>query len=129
MKANVPKSFTPLDIPLPEILPKALGYDGDARFIAIYWTPAGDEAVVTDGKVSFDGNWQAFLTCIDHPAVALPLAQAGVERWALGSSDNEATHWLVLDLEERKACAAPADDAHNFLASQWPPAPSIQAED
>jgi len=35
-----------LRIPVPPMLEEALGYDGSARWVAFYWTPAGDEAVL-----------------------------------------------------------------------------------
>jgi hypothetical protein len=34
---------------LPRNWERALGYDGDARCVAFYWTPAGDDAMYDDG--------------------------------------------------------------------------------
>jgi len=42
-------------------LPDRLGYDEGARYIAIWWTPLGGEVMVSDGFVSFDGSWRAFM--------------------------------------------------------------------
>jgi hypothetical protein len=54
-------AFTPLKVPVPPMLAKAMGYKGDARFVSFQWTPYGDEADYSDGRISATGNWQAFL--------------------------------------------------------------------
>lgn len=35
--------FARLALPVPPLFGAALGYSGDARYVAFYWTPAGDE--------------------------------------------------------------------------------------
>ncbi len=57
------------------MLAKAIGYSGDARYVAFNWTPFGDEAEYFDGRRSATGNWQAFLAYIQHPAVS-PLLES-----------------------------------------------------
>lgn len=53
---------------LPRNWELAFGYDGEARFVAFYWTPIGDEARYDDGRISGDGNWQMFLLVRhEHP--------------------------------------------------------------
>ena len=49
--------LTPLKAPIPPQLKEALGYEGDARFVAFYWSPDGDEAMYDDGQTSGDGDW------------------------------------------------------------------------
>jgi len=63
-------SLTALPIPVPPQLETALGYEGDARFVAFYWEPAGDEAMYDDGRISGTGCWTGYLAYVDHPAVA-----------------------------------------------------------
>jgi hypothetical protein len=130
-----------------------MGYQGEARYVAFYWQPAGDEAMYNDGRMAGDGDWWAWLGYVDHPTVAPHLMRpcqtcsgrgtadtlynnpcldcdgAGRHLLNLGSSDFEADHWLILDREEREVYAAAVPAAVQFLAAQWPPQPDISAED
>ncbi|MGA9774250.1 MAG: hypothetical protein WBV94_34800 [Blastocatellia bacterium] len=81
----------------PPMLCEAVGYSGSARYVGFYWTPCGDEIIYTDGRVSADGHWHAWLLFIRHKAIAPHL-----QGYNLGSSDEEATHWLLVD---RETCA------------------------
>jgi hypothetical protein len=114
-------TLTPLNVPVPPMLAKAIGYTGDARFVSFQWTPYGDEADYSDGRGSGTGNWQAFLAFIHHPAVS-PL----LEGYDLGSSDSEAKHALILDQEELALFVAPVKEAEKFLSDQWPKEPPIR---
>lgn len=137
--------LTSLQVPVPPQLEQALGYDGDARYVAFYWEPAGDEVRYDDGQVGGDGEWWAWLDFTGHPAVAphllLPCPRrhgAGTTNQLenepcdfcdgtgrlplnLGNSDEEADHWLILDRQEGKLYTAPAAVARRFLQQQWPP--------
>jgi hypothetical protein len=53
--------ITPLNVPVPPMLAKAMGYNGEAWFVSFHWTSYGDEADYSDGRLSATGNWQAFL--------------------------------------------------------------------
>lgn len=112
-----------LHVPVPPQLEAAVGYRGDARYFAIFWQPVGDEAIVTDGRVSQDGCWWGYQAFVDHPVVMLALAGL---RYDLGSSDSEATHWLVIDRETRTASLTPCAEAEQFLADQHPALPPIE---
>ncbi len=112
---NIFEGLTPLLAPVPPMLEKAIGYDGEARFVSFYWTPGGDEADYDDGRRSGTGNWQGYLAYIHHPVVYPLLAQ-----YDLGNSDNEGLHSLILDRDERKLYVAARKDANTFLAQQWP---------
>jgi hypothetical protein len=103
------------------MLAKAIGYTGDARYVAFNWTPYGDEAEYCDGRRSATGNWQAFLAYVQHPAVSPPL-----EGYDLGSSDSEATHCLILDREKSELLIGPVQEARVFLTEQWPPEPPLR---
>ena len=128
MKDSTQIPGSAVNIPVPNSLFTAMDYDGDAQYIAIYWTPAGDDAMVTDGLSSFTSNWQAYLAYLDHPTVRSGLARANIDRWAFGSSESEATHWLVLDREEHKAYVVPSAEADRFLWQQHNLAPTIPIE-
>jgi hypothetical protein len=107
-------TLIPLDAPVPPMLEAAIGYDGDARWVAFYWQPAGDEACWDDGRASLCGaNWPAYLAYTRHPAVWPHLAL-----YDFGSSDEPARHWLVLDRRERRLYAAPRKVAGASLRQQ-----------
>jgi hypothetical protein len=98
---------------LPRNWERAFGYDGEARYVAFYWTPAGDEAMYDDGQVSGDGNWRLFLTLRhQHPELD--------QRYNVGDSDVEADHWLLLDRETRDLGILPKAKAQARLRQQWP---------
>ena len=68
----------------------ALGYEGDARYVAVYWEACGDEAAWCDGRSWFVGaDWPAYVRLIDRN---FPLGHPA--RWLLGASDAPATMWL-----------------------------------
>ncbi len=79
-----------LSITVPPQLEAAVDFHGDARYFGLYWTPRGDEALVTDGRSTHDGCWWGYQAFVDHPVVMLALADF---RYDLGSSESEATHW------------------------------------
>src|ERR671914_2251110 len=104
--AQAVSDLTPLKVPVPPMLAKAMGYRGEARFVSLQWTPYGDEADYSDGRGSGTGNWQAFLAFIHHPAVSPQL-----KGYDLGSSDSEAKHTLILDQKELALFVAPVREA------------------
>jgi len=133
MSSLLPGTF--LNIPVPPQLEAAVEYHGEARFFAIFWQPAGDEAMVSDGRVTHDGCWWGYQAYVDHPLIALALAGC---RYDLGSSEETATHWLVtpalattrkcgasVDRETRTASITPVQEAEQFLGAQHPPLPQI----
>jgi hypothetical protein len=113
--------LTPLQAPVPPMLAKAIGYKGEARFVSFQWTPYGDEADYSDGRMSATGNWHAFLTYIHHPAVSPHLRE-----YDLGSSDSDAKHALILDREKHEVFIAPVEEAEICLSEQWPNQPAIR---
>src|SRR5687767_3860183 len=115
------QGFTPLEIPVPPMLSKAMGYTGEAQYVSFQWTPYGDEADYSDGRLSGTGNWQAFFAYIQHPAVSPFLKE-----YDLGSSDSEARHAIILDRNKLKIMVASVKEAQAFLSAQWPPQPPIR---
>lgn len=101
--------------PVPPMLEAAVEYDGRARYVALYWEPAGDEVMYDDGRTGATGAWDAFLLYKRHPLVA-----AHLEPYSLGSSDAPAEHWLILDRTTRGLSIAPVAEARRFLRTQWP---------
>jgi hypothetical protein len=117
-----------LPVPVPPQIEAAVGLpDTPARFFALYWHPCGDEANFDDGRSSGTGNWPGYLAFVRHPAVCLALAP-----FHLGSSDEEATHWLLIDRQERKAHVGPWREVARVLREQWeegPAAPVVLSEE
>jgi hypothetical protein len=93
----------------------AFGYEGSARWLVAYFTPWGDEAMMSDGFVTQDGAWWAFEDLLQK----LPLPEE--EQWSLGASDAEPTHCLLLDLVKRDVYIAPLEEGLQVVQSQWPP--------
>ncbi len=110
--------LTLLNIPVPPapILEQAVGYENtrNAKYLSLWWEPGGDEAMVSDGFVTFTGNWAGYLAFIHHQSVYQDLAV-----FNLGSSDDPAEYHLLVDLQERKAYIARNHDAEAVVASQW----------
>jgi hypothetical protein len=105
-----------IPIPAPPELEEAVGYQGNGQLFALYWQPCGDEAVYDDGRSSGTGNWDGFLALVDHPAVRPHLGEL---RHALGSSDQDATHWLLLDRKQRRLFVLDEGQAARLLGEQW----------
>jgi hypothetical protein len=97
---------------LPRNWERAFGYDGDARYVAFYWTPVGGEALYDDGRVSGDGNWRLYLILrYQHPEMD--------RRYNVGYSNLEADHWLLLDRETHDLVVMPRAEAQARLREQW----------
>ncbi len=106
-----------LDVPIPpaRLLERALGYGGEAEWLAIWWEPAGDEARWSDGRRSADAEWPAYLLYTRHPRVAPALWP-----YDLGSSDGEARHKLLLHRPTRQLYAETVREADRTVYDQWP---------
>lgn len=125
-------TLLPLAIPVPSMFEQALGSLGPlsrpdttpARYVAFYWTEAGDEAAFDDGQQSAVGmlNNDAYLAFLRHPAIAPHL-----QRYHLGSSDEPADHWLIFDRQQHQFFVAPVGVAKPLVREQWRP-PTRQDE-
>lgn len=94
----------------------ALGYDGDARYVGIWWEQAGDEASWCDGRSTLVGaDWGAYLALLAHN---FPLGHPA--HWLLGGSDTLATMWLIIDRVTEWAWLAPVEEAESVLRLQHP---------
>jgi len=97
----------------PAALAETLGYNGNARSVAFYWG-AGDEAYYDDGRLSNQVDWDAYLMFVRHPLIVPEL-----QEYNLGSSEEEATHWLLLDRENGQITVAPVKLVRQQLLAQW----------
>src|ERR1051326_452206 len=108
------ETLVPLPVPVPPMLEQALDYPGQARLVAFYWSAMGDEAMYADGVRSGEADWAAYLTFVEHPRV-----EPQLRPFDLGSSEEEAQQWLVLDREARTLSVLPAQEAAALLQQQW----------
>lgn len=94
----------------------ALGYEGEARYVAIWWERGGDEACWSDGRDMVVGaEYEAFLLLLKF--------NFPPDSWAhhlLGSSDDAAEYYLVIDRERERAWLVTPEEAPQVLQLQWP---------
>ena len=100
----------PIPVKLPGSFEEALGYPGQLKWVAFYWEPRGDEAMYDDSICSGDGNWWGFLQFVGHSSVKPWLSDCN-----LGSSDDEASHWLLCNLESRDVYVGEKEEVRTFL--------------
>ena len=108
---EAPDTFLRLAAPLWPRLP--LGYTGGARWVAFYL--AMDKVTYNDGASSGTGDTGLFLAFKRHPVVAPRLVGAH-----LGSTDEEASEWLVVDRQDQVPYLAAQAAARWHLVAQWP---------
>lgn len=102
--------ITPIPIKLPPSFEEALGYNLNRQWAAFYWEPCGDEAMYNDGYCSAQCNWWAFLQFTRHPIIRTWLAG-----YNFGSSEEDAIHWLLCDLNERTVFVGTKVEVETFL--------------
>jgi hypothetical protein len=102
---------------LPPDFLTAFGYHAGRRFVALFWEPSGDEACYDDGQSYACG-------CCDNGLYLDFLRRTDVRPWLddngihLGSSDEPARHWLIVDGGTGEVYAAPCPEARSILLRQ-----------
>jgi hypothetical protein len=102
-----------LPVPSPPTLLEAVGYTGEARYVALHWASYGDDLIVDDGVTSRTANWRAWLTFTQHP-----LMRAVLAGYELGSGDAPAAHRLLVDRSTATLSVGLAEDVAALLRSQ-----------
>ncbi len=102
-----------LPVPVPPTLEECCGYTGEARYVAFFWG-AGDESYFADGRESGTGEWDGFKAFVSHRSVRPALRGCD-----LGSSEEDALHWLILDRHIRRISIAKTQVAEQLLRQQW----------
>src|SRR5689334_18434214 len=105
---------------LPQGWLTAFGYPGRRRLVALFWEPCGDEACYDDGESYACGLCDngVFLGFVYQKHVHRWLEEHGLN---LGSSDEEAQHWLVADALTGDLYAAPRREAGAVVRQQQLP--------
>jgi len=94
-----------------------MGIAGNRRFVAVWWSCFGDELGYDDGEISAVGvsdHW----VWLDH------VHQLGIEQWLLdqdfdlGSTEDEETHWMIVDAKHNVAYIAPKALAKEIVDAQ-----------
>jgi hypothetical protein len=102
---------------------RPLGYDGTARFVAVYWNQAGNDVFITDGiSGATAGAWRLYTDLIEHEAreeINAALMACGAQpKNALGNSDHEAACALILDRFENCLWVGCINETIRFLSKQ-----------
>jgi hypothetical protein len=108
-----PGEFVRLPLPCPPELVELSGYTGGARLIAPWWSPFGDEVMISDGAVTETGRWRGWLCFCQHP-----LAHLFLEPYRLGDLDDEGEHRLLVDRYLGTLEVGLARDVEQLLATQ-----------
>jgi hypothetical protein len=109
-----------LPIPLPPTWPEALGYDGEARYLALHWTggAAGGHVWIDDGTTGAQApHWPAFLLVVREHR----LGRAIMDPYDLGLAREEPhrpEHRLLVDRWEHTIDVGLERDVAQFLATQ-----------
>jgi hypothetical protein len=108
-----PGELVRLPLPCPPQLIELSGYTGSARLIALWWSPFGDELMISDGAVTETGRWRGWLCFCGHP-----LARLFLEPYRLGDSQDQGDHRLLVDRYLGTLDVGLARDVEQLLATQ-----------
>ena len=108
-----PGELVRLPLPCPPQLVELSGYTGGARLIALWWSPFGDELMISDGTLTEIGRWRGWLCFCEHP-----LARLFLEPYRLGDSEDEGEHRLLVDRYLGTLEVGLARDIEQLLATQ-----------
>ncbi len=105
---------------MPKNLGQAIGYDGPADLLGVWWERAGDELAWCDGVSTLVGanHWIYLNFLSDKLAWMISEARPAeliTDIINIGSSDQEATWWLILDLKNEDIYTAPRNQAQAML--------------
>ena len=105
--------LTPLFVPVPQNLAEVVGYEGDARYLGIYWNISVDDVAYDDGDTRGVGESLRFLQYAGHPSVECELGDLNI-----GLFDQPADTWLILDTHAGNLYSCPSVFARTFLIRQ-----------
>lgn len=97
-------------LPVPPNFATIMGYHYGRKWVAFYWSPAGDELEFYDGRFGGTADWFGWLRFVNHRVV-----RAAFAGFDFGSSENQATDWLLLNRKSRVFFAGPWRQVQQFL--------------
>ncbi len=101
--------FKPSGILFPPMLPEALGYQGESRWIALYDSAGNDGLIYSDGIINGSCNPRAWILFEESPVISGPL------RELLENNDTNQVTALIVDRETEKLLIAPVTEVVDFL--------------
>lgn len=111
--------FTELPIPMPPMLPEALGYRGTVRYFSLSYS--WSKAWLSDGQQCHETKWRIYLQLVDHIALQVHLLH-----FNLGSDEECDTHRIICDRTLGKMYVGESGAVVDFLRQQHPPKPVIK---
>jgi hypothetical protein len=117
MTESQPPPVLPLPCPLPRAFAEKLGYRRERRFVAAYWEPGGDVVTLRDDSFLAGGfgDWFPWTKFFHKPEVMRWRIRNNIN---LGNSDEEATHWLIIDRNTNRGFVAPLEEAYKRVQQQ-----------
>jgi hypothetical protein len=85
--------------------------------VAAYWEPGGDVVTLRDDSFLAGGfdDWFPWTQFFHHSRVSLWKLRNNIN---LGNSDEEATHWLIIDRVTNQGFVAPVVEAYKRIQQQ-----------
>ena len=102
-----------LPLPCPPQLIELSGYTGGGRLVALWWSPFGDELMISDGTLTETGRWRGWLCFCQHRLARCSSSPTG---WA--TQTDEAEHRLLVDRYLGTLDVGLARDVEQLLAIQ-----------
>ena len=114
---NEPTSLIRFPFDLPDNFLEMIGYTGKYTLVGLYWQSAGDELAVYDPMNEWCGshNHSVYLAVMRKPQIYGWREEFMVD---LGSSDEPATHHMIVWNEKNEAYVATAKQARKIVEKQ-----------
>ena len=111
------EAVIPLPLRFQPAFAEQLGYQGDRRFVAVYWQASGDELTLRDDVLATSGIRRslAWTQYFQRPETKLWRAVFNIN---FGEGDSSATHWLIIDRVINYGFATIIYEAHKRIQQQ-----------
>lgn len=104
---------------MPKNLGQAIGYQGPADLLGVWWERAGDELAWFDGITTMVGaNMWPYLNFLEHKLAWMLVTAPSLiidNPIHIGASDQEATWWMIWDLKNEDIFTAPRNQAEALI--------------
>jgi hypothetical protein len=103
-----------LNIAVPPMFERAIGYYGQSRYVAFYWSMGGDDVFCEDGMEIVSGLHISAWHVLMRHRLMWPYTVS----FNFGNQHMEAVYWLVLDRQDRVFYAMRTQAARELLLKQ-----------